>query len=189
VTNAGGPAPGRDNIVLIGSRGCGKSVVGRALAARLNRAFIDTDERIAEEAQCSLRELFLQHGEADFRDREHRAIREAVSRDQQVISVGGGAVLRRDNRDLLAAAGRCVWLVADDETLATRLRNDPRTASTRPPLSTDDLDAEVRTLAAQRLPYYQAIADQQIDTSRLAVDQVVEVIVANVKAGPRTTGA
>ena len=72
MTDAGRETPRRDNIVLIGYRGCGKSVVGRALAARLDRTFVDTDERIAQQARCTLHELFARYGQPDFRDREHR---------------------------------------------------------------------------------------------------------------------
>lgn len=188
MNDAGGDRPRGDNVVLIGYRGCGKTSVGRALAVRLGRPFVDTDESISDDAGCSIREIFTREGEPAFREREHDAIERVGGRSGHVISVGGGAVLREDNRALLRAAGRCVWLMADAETLIARLRSDPQTACTRPSLTADDLAGEVRTLLAQRLPYYESLADERIDTAGLTIDQVVARVLAATGLGVHDSG-
>ncbi|MEE8169110.1 MAG: shikimate kinase, partial [Phycisphaerae bacterium] len=80
------------NIVLIGHRACGKTTVGRALAQRLGRPFVDTDELVTAAAGRTVRDIFEQEGEAGFRSRERAAVVQATSADASVIAVGGGAV-------------------------------------------------------------------------------------------------
>jgi len=166
-----------DNLILIGARGSGKTVVGRALAARLGRPFVDTDERIEQRAGCTIMEIFGGAGEGHFRELERAMIAEVTAGGGQVISVGGGAVLREDNRTRLHRAGRCVWLAAPPDVLAARLRSDPRSATLRPALTGADPDAEIRRVLAERVRYYQSLADDRIETTGLSVAQVVEAVV------------
>ena len=98
------------NIVLVGMPGCGKSVVGAALAEKLGRALLDSDALVEETAGISIPELFRTQGEAAFRALETQALRELGKRSGAVIATGGGSVLREENYDLLHQNGVIVWL-------------------------------------------------------------------------------
>lgn len=100
----------KQNIVLIGMPGSGKSTIGKALAQTLNMAFVDTDETIVEKAQTSIPEIFEKQGEKAFRDLETEAIFQVCKNQHTVIATGGGAVLREENVKLLAQNGRIYFL-------------------------------------------------------------------------------
>ncbi|MBR3978785.1 MAG: AAA family ATPase [Oscillospiraceae bacterium] len=100
----------KQNIVLIGMPGSGKSTIGKALAQALNMAFVDTDEVIVERAQTSIPEIFAAQGEKAFRDLETAAITEVSKNQNTVIATGGGAVLRTENVKLLSQNGRIYFL-------------------------------------------------------------------------------
>ncbi len=170
------------NLVLIGYRGCGKSAVGAVLAARLGWPLVDSDQRIAAEAGRAIRALFAAEGEDAFRDRETAVLAALAQARGQVLSVGGGAVLRPANRTLLRAAGTCVWLTAPAEELLARIAADPASAEQRPPLTGRAPLDEVRHLLAEREPLYAALADHVIDTSGRAVAAVADAVLRAVAA-------
>ncbi|MBW7906577.1 MAG: shikimate kinase [Phycisphaerae bacterium] len=173
---------GGAHVVLIGHRGAGKSTVGRALAQHLGCELHDTDEAIQAEAGRSIAEIFQQDGEAAFRDLESEAIRRAVARPAGVISVGGGALLRPANRDLLREAGLCVWLRASVEEHGRRLAADPCSATLRPRLTdAPAARAELEQLLAQREPLYAAIASVTIQTDGRSVDTIVAEIASALR--------
>ncbi|MCC6763181.1 MAG: shikimate kinase [Deltaproteobacteria bacterium] len=158
-------------VVLMGFMGTGKSEVGRRLAQRLGRSFVDTDQSIEERAGKRIAAIFADEGEAAFRRLEREAVADAVGRGGAVIAVGGGAVIDPDNVRRLRDAGVLVHLTARPEIILRRvgagvnrplLRGDPRTAVTR--------------LLAERGPVYAAAADVTIDTSERSAEQVVEEI-------------
>jgi shikimate kinase len=176
---------GGAHVVLIGHRGAGKTTVGRALARHLGREFHDTDDAIQAGAGRSIAEIFQQEGEAAFRELECDAIRRAVARPAGVISVGGGALLRPANRDLLRAAGVCVWLRASVEEHCRRLAADPRSATLRPRLTdAPAAGAELEQLLAQREPLYAAIAAVTIQTDGRSVDTIVAEIASALRLRP-----
>ncbi len=105
------------NIVLVGMPGSGKSSVGRRLARRLRRTFIDTDDLIVAAAGKSIERIFAEDGEAFFRDLEARCVREAAARKGVVIATGGGVVLREDNVRALRADGLIVFLDRSPECI------------------------------------------------------------------------
>lgn len=107
-------------ILLTGMMGCGKSVVGRTLAARLGWRFIDTDAEIERKAGCSVAEIFRQEGEAGFRALERAEIAELPS-ERAVVALGGGALAQAENRAVLQQRGVIVWLDAEPETLLDRI--------------------------------------------------------------------
>src|SRR5690606_1233444 len=147
-----------DNIVLIGFMGAGKSTVGRRLAARLGRPFVDLDAVIEETAGMPIPAIFAREGEAGFREREAAAVRAVAQRKGQVIATGGGAVMRRDNLAALRAAGTLVWLRAPLETLLERAKAEGR----RPLLAAGE--AAAARLYDERLPVY-ALADGVVDAT------------------------
>jgi shikimate kinase len=178
-----GTTPGA-HVIFIGYRGSGKSAVGQRLAERLRRPFVDTDQFIEERCGRSIGEIFADEGEPSFRNREHHALAQLVrSPAPHVISVGGGAVLRADNRAILMRAGTCVWLTADAETLIARLQADPGTPTRRPALTRADMADEVRRLLPERVPFYESLAAIRIDTSGLTIEQVVEAVAQQLEAG------
>ncbi len=171
-------SPRRSNIVLIGFRGVGKSSVGRALAALLEWQCVDTDAEIEAAAGRTIRDIFATDGEAAFRQHEHDILSQVTANERQIISVGGGAVLRADNRALLHEAGLCVWLTAPVATLQARIEADPSSAATRPALSSAGVIQEVATVLAEREPLYAALADHVLDTSQHSIDDAAAQIAA-----------
>ena len=140
-----------ENVVLIGMPGCGKSTVGKLLAERLQKPFVDTDALVVEAAGKPIPDLIAESGETVFRDAEQAAVYEAGQRLGHVIATGGGAILREANRLALAQNAQVVFLRRPPENLATEGR----------PLSKDK--AALEALYEKRLPIYTAMADLTID--------------------------
>lgn len=140
------------NIVLIGMPGCGKTTVGRALAGKLGRTFVDLDEEIVRRAGTSIPEIFAREGEAGFRERESALVREFGERTGLVVSTGGGVVTRRENYIPLKQNGLLLHLRRDPAALPTDGR----------PLSQATASEE---LWRRRAPLYAAFADGEIDNN------------------------
>ena len=160
------------NLVLIGFMGTGKSAVGRALAARLGRPFVDVDEAIEREAGRPIRKMFAEQGEPAFRAAERAMIQRVTQRDGQVIAAGGGAVMDEANWSALTRRGWLVWLTAEPDIILQRIGD---TAS-RPLLHGADPKGRMAELLALRQATY-AKADAVVDTSRRTVEQVVNEII------------
>ncbi|MDX1600406.1 MAG: shikimate kinase, partial [Anaerolineales bacterium] len=109
------------NVVLFGPPGVGKTSIGRRLAARLDRPFVDVDERIEAEAGAEVAEIFREQGEAEFRRIEARICRELARRAGLVIACGGGALLDDEARNALQETGRVICLRASEEELLARV--------------------------------------------------------------------
>ncbi len=163
-------------IVLTGFSGTGKSAVGPLLAGRLGWKFVDTDEVIEKRAGKRILEIFRDQGEDAFRELETTAIAEAVSADKLVLSTGGGAILRAENRRALANAGFIVCLEARPETIFQRLtsRADAEPLD-RPLLATADPLARIRELKNARQQLY-ALCDWTVQTDGLAPEDVAAEI-------------
>ncbi len=168
------------NVILIGYRGCGKTCVGRAVAARLRWTFVDTDAQVEAAARRSIREIFEQDGEATFRQLETRVIAQVTGAAGQVIAVGGGAVLSAANRAALQQAGVCVWLTAPAAELLGRTQTDPRTGALRPRLTELSELEEVRHLLAERDPLYAAVAHHIVETRARSIPDVADAVLSAV---------
>ena len=156
-----------NNVVLVGFMGSGKSTVGRMLAERTHRSFVDLDDDIAADAGRSISEIFADEGEASFRERESRSLRRALERDGRVLAVGGGAPLGDENwRDM--RSGNCVVaLTAEPAELARRLNG----ASGRPLLQPDAPSAIASLLPGRLARYLEAdlvIKTDDIDPAEVA---------------------
>ncbi len=164
---------------LIGYRGSGKSTVGRLLAARLGRTLIDTDELIERESGLTIKEIFEAEGELGFRDRETTALRFIAERASPpcVVSLGGGAILREANQQLLAGSGHCVWLQGKPELLHQRILADQTTQSRRPNLSQRGGFEEVAELLRVRTPIYQKLAEKTVVIDGRTPDEIASEIV------------
>lgn len=171
------------NIVLIGYRGSGKTTVGQLLADRLKYTFVDTDQLLTKTAGKTIRQIFSDHGEAHFRELESGALQSLAAAKNHVISLGGGAVLAKSNRQLLATlAEHVVYLRADPAELLRRIESDPATAATRPNLTAlvGGLD-EIRSVLAVREPIYRKMMTVEIDVTKLAPMQVADAILNHVR--------
>lgn len=164
-------------ISLIGLPGSGKSTVGRQLARRLQVAFFDSDRLIEQRLGCSIREFFECEGEQRFRDIEASVIDELTQQSEGVISTGGGAVLRPENRAHLRQRSRVVYLNSSPEELFRRLRHDKN----RPLLQVVDPLGKLRDLYTQRDPFYREIAHFIINTGRPSVSSLVRMITAQLE--------
>lgn len=140
----------RRTIVLVGMMGSGKTAIGRNLAARLNVSFVDSDAAIEEAAALTIGEIFQRDGEAFFREREAEVLRRLLSGPPGIVSTGGGAFLAARNREAIAEMGVALWLDADLDTLWERVRHK----DTRPLLRTDDPQATLAQIYAERTPVY-----------------------------------
>jgi len=167
------------NIVLIGFRGSGKTSIGREVAALLGRPFVDTDALIVQAVGKTIREIFAAEGEAGFRRREVAAVASAAEGDNQVIALGGGAVLNPVNiAGLKARQAKVVWLWASPKTLHTRIQADASTNASRPNLTAGGGLEEVQNLLAARLPLYEGAADATLDVGGISVEEAARKVAA-----------
>jgi shikimate kinase len=164
-------------ICLIGLPGSGKSTVGRQLARRLQLPFYDSDRVIEERLGCSIKDFFAREGEVRFRDIEASVIDELTQNSDSVLSTGGGAVLRSENRLNLRSRGQVIYLKSAPEELARRLKHDNH----RPLLQVDDPLKRLRDLFAVRDPLYRDTAHFVIETGRPSVATLVNMIVMQLE--------
>lgn len=172
------PDLARGGLALVGSRGTGKTTVGRMIARRLKRPFVDTDLLVEDRAGRPIREIFAEWGEAHFRDLETEAIASCAQRPGAVVATGGGIVLREENRRALKAHGFVVWLTAEPNALVRRLGANPNAVRNRPALTAAGTLAELADVAAARAPLYQDVADAIIDTTGRSCRQVAGAVLA-----------
>jgi shikimate kinase len=171
------------NILLIGYRGTGKSSVARIVAERLGWQWLDADEELECRAGKSIEAIFALDGESAFRDLESQVLADLVKLNRHVLSLGGGVILRAENRELIKNAGSVIWLTADPETIQSRVARDPATAARRPNLTASGGINEIRTLLATREPLYRECARTIIDTRDHTYEDVADEIVTAKLAG------
>jgi shikimate kinase len=167
----------RTNVVLIGFMGTGKSSVGKVVAHRLGFQFVDNDSIIVERAGMEITEIFANFGEATFRDYETRALESLEHLNRCVISTGGGAVLREENRAVLQRLGLVVLLTAREEIILDRVSRTTK----RPLLSTGDPRATIAHMLQERTDAYSAAAQATVDTSDLNREQAAEAVIAEAR--------
>lgn len=144
------PPPSERSIVLVGLMGAGKSTVGRRLARRLGLPFVDSDEEIERAADHEIGEIFDRFGEESFRDGERRVIRRLIDGERKVIATGGGAFMDAETRALILERCLAVWLEAEPEILAERVKR----RGNRPLLAGGEPLPLLRDLAGRRNPVY-----------------------------------
>ncbi|HRK32895.1 MAG TPA: shikimate kinase [Tepidisphaeraceae bacterium] len=160
-------------IMLVGYRGSGKSSIGRRLACELSQNFADTDAMIVRQAGRSIAGIFIDQGEAYFRDLEAAAVAEACKLDDHVVALGGGAVLRPENRAAIKASGASViYLKCDPAVLLRRIGADPSSAESRPPLtSAGGGIEEIQRLLTERESLYREVAARELEVTHLGVEE------------------
>jgi shikimate kinase len=152
------------NIALIGFRATGKSTVGKILARRLGRQFLDMDQRLASEAGRDIAAWVKQDGWDSFRRAESALLKLISLQKDLVVATGGGVVLDPQSRRVLLENFFTVWLKATPETIYARLSSDPGSTLTRPSLSELPVEEEIEKVLLQREPLYSQVAGAEIDT-------------------------
>lgn len=163
----------KDNIILIGFMGSGKTSLGIKLSYQMKRTLIDTDKWIEQKQKMTVSEIFASFGEEAFRQMETECLKKLIkTADRQIISVGGGLPMREENHGLLKELGRVVYLKVTPEVVYERLKND----TTRPLLQVENPMERIRTLLAVRAPVYERCADVIVEVSDKSFEKIIEQI-------------
>ena len=152
--------------------GAGKSTIGKQLAKKLGKTFIDSDVEIEKKTGVSIDLIFDIEGEEGFRKREHQMTEELSKFGGSVIATGGGVVLDEENRKILQSTGKVIYLRASLESLLKRTEKD----RSRPLLMTEDRHGKIKGLLESREPLYLEIADYVVDTENATIKQIVKDI-------------
>lgn len=160
------------NIILVGLMGAGKTTLGKQLARRLGRSFVDSDHEIEQRTGVPIPTIFEIEGEAGFRKRESQVLADLVKGRGLVLATGGGAVLAPENRDCLHANGWVVYLNVSPRQLFERTRNDKN----RPLLQVADPLAKLQELHALRDPLYRATAHLVVEGRRMAATAMTQLL-------------
>ena len=164
---------GNTNIILVGMMGAGKTTIGKALANSLGKEFVDSDHEIQDRTGVKIPVIFEIEGEAGFRKRESEVLSELVKKSNIVLATGGGAVLSRENRQILRRGGIVIYLRASVNDLYRRTRYDKN----RPLLQTQNLFARLNELYAQRDALYRETAHVIIDSGKQGVRFLVQKLI------------
>ena len=162
-------------IFIVGPMASGKSTLGKKLAQTLEIDFLDTDNEIEKKAGAEISWIFEVEGEDGFRERESKALQKSVEKDNVVISTGGGIVTIEENRDLMSAKGKVVYLKTPIEIQLNRTENDKK----RPLLSPGSREKTLRVLKKERDPQYEEIADITINQDQqknrnTVIDEIID---------------
>lgn len=167
----------KDNIILIGFMGCGKTSVGIKLSYQMRRTMVDTDKWIEKKQKMTVSDIFDTYGEEAFRRMETECLKELIQTvDGQIISVGGGLPVREENHRLLKQLGRVIYLKVTPQTVYLRLKDD----TSRPLLKVEDPLERICSLMEKRGPVYEACADRIIEASELSFEEIISRIMAEV---------
>ena len=164
----------KDNVILTGFMGCGKTSVGIRLSYALKRTIIDTDKWIEKKQERSVSDIFAEDGEEAFRQMETECLKKLIATENhRIISTGGGLPVREANHALLRELGRIYYLKVPPEVVYERLKGD----TTRPLLQGDDPQKKKEQLMAMREPLYEKCADTVIEVSGKNFEEIIEEIV------------
>ena len=160
----------KNNVILIGYMGSGKSTVGKKAAKALEYTFLDTDALIEQEEGMAISKLFEEKGEPYFREKETETIRRLIAEPKgNIIATGGGLPMKEGNGELLRELGTVIYLKAETDTLLQRLAGD----ITRPLLQQGDLREKIETMLAIRGPVYERTAHVVLQTDTMSFYEII----------------
>jgi shikimate kinase len=163
----------KKTVALVGMMGAGKTAVGKALAARLDVPFLDSDAEIETAANMSVAEIFTRDGEPFFREKESQVIQRLLENERCILSTGGGAFMAERNQRMISEKGVAVWLNAPLDLLWQRVRHK----DTRPLLRTPNPRGTLTGLFEKRTPIY-ARADLKVDvSSRFSIEDTATLVI------------
>lgn len=161
-----------NNVILIGFMGSGKSSVGKALADKLQRKFVDMDDEIELGEKKTINAIFAEYGEEHFRGLETSYLEKLLTKKNKVISTGGGVILKEENVEILKKIGTVVFLHTPYETLLENLSGD----TVRPLLQRDDAEEVIKNLLDKREPIYFNAASMIIQTKDKSINEIADEI-------------
>jgi shikimate kinase len=164
------------NLILIGIVGVGKTTIGKLIAESLDKEFIDLDKQIEYRCGVNIPTIFEIEGEEGFRNRETFELQQIVENQQNyILSVGGGCVIRPQNRELMKAANSfVVQLYADVSVLVDRLS---KSANKRPLFNNSDVKTKAQELYQARKQFYDEISHLTVNTSNMKPNEVVKKVI------------
>ena len=165
----------KSNIALIGFMGTGKSIIGKKIAKKLNKAFIEMDDIIVENAGKSIPSIFKDDGEIRFREIEIQTCKELSKRKNTVISCGGGIILNKINLDYLNLSSVIICLNASPESIYERTMKDGK--EKRPLLSNPNPMKSINDLLEYREPLYKRATNHHINTTNLSIEQCADEVI------------
>lgn len=170
----------KKTVVLVGMMGAGKTAVGTAVARTLGVPFVDQDDEIQIAANRTIAEIFSEHGEPFFREKETQVLARLLGEPPCILSTGGGAFLSERNRDLIEANGAAVWLKAELNLLWARVRY----RSTRPLLQTDNPYETLRTIYDARCPIYALAPIHVLSHSNYSIEEMAASVIKTLEQYP-----
>lgn len=168
----------KDNVILTGMMGSGKTSVGKALSKILECDFYDLDE-IIEKKHGSISKIFKEKGENYFRQIEQEEIENFLGKNNFVLSLGGGAVLREKNLEILKKIGRIFYLSAQSDTIYERIKEQ----NNRPLLNVENPKEEIEKILSQRLQKYKK-AGEEVKTDKKEIDEIAREIYERINCQP-----
>jgi len=162
----------KQNIILVGLMGAGKSTIGRSLAKQLKKDFYDSDRIIEERTGVDISTIFEIEGEQGFRDREEQVIAELCQMKNIVLATGGGCILSEISRKNMQKGGHVVYLRTSADLLYSRIRFD----KSRPLMQTKSPINTLRKLLDDREPFYMEVSDTIIMTGKQKINTLVKKV-------------
>lgn len=168
----------KENIILIGMMGSGKTTVGRYLHKEFpTYQLLDLDSEIEKEQKQKISEIFSTKGEDFFRGLEQIALKAVLGKSKQIISAGGGIVTSETNRDLIKEHAYAIYLKTTPEIIFERIKH----SKNRPLLNTSNPQETIKKLLEQRSGFYEACADLVIDTNHLTPEAIALKIKTQIR--------
>jgi len=166
----------RENIIITGFMGTGKSIVAEELARKLRMEFIDMDQIIEERQGLTISDIFARYGENYFREQENKLVKELSEKENMVIATGGGTLLSSDNTRILSQKGKIICLYADSQIIYNRVKRK----NDRPLLNGENILDKISHLLKERKKIYDNIK-WKIDTTNFTTQEVVDKIINLLK--------
>lgn len=166
------------SILLIGFMGAGKTTIGKGLAQRLQKEYVDLDTKIEEHIQLSIAEYFHYYGENSFRKVESKVLIK-LSNEDKIIATGGGIVQCAANRQFLQTQPIVLYLEAEADCLIDRIQQDKTSIR---PLALGKTREEIKALLAQRLSWYEESATLRINTTNETPEKIIDTIIERIKS-------